>query len=91
MPEKSGDDYTESEYNASDLKYLKYAYITHSDVMLEKLSSSTTLAFYNSVTNITGITIKDWIDSCITTNTEFYKRYNIDLDKIVIGEGSTNL
>lgn len=34
---------------------------------------------------------KNWIENCIIPNEEFIKEFNIDLDKIVIGEGSIDI
>lgn len=84
----NSDDYENSDYNNSDLVYIKYLYLSEVG-LLDNLSNSSSSFYY--ATYLSNSIVKDWQDTYILKNTVFEKKNNVDLDKVVIGEGSTNL
>lgn len=84
----NSDNYTNSDYNDSDLVYVKYLYLSEVG-LLDNLSNSSSSFYY--ATYLSNSIVKDWQDTYILKNTVFEKKNNVDLDKVVIGEGSTNL
>ena len=84
----NSDNYTNSDYNNSDLVYVKYLYLSEVG-LLDNLSNSSSSFYY--ATYLSNSIVKDWQDTYILKNTVFEKKNNVDLDKVIIGEGSTNL
>lgn len=84
----NSDDYSNSDYNDSDLVYVKYLYLSEVG-LLDNLSNSSSSFYY--ATYLSNSIVKDWQDSNILKNSVFEKKNNVDLDKVIIGEGSTNL
>lgn len=82
------DEVSHDDYSNSDLVYVKYLYLSEVG-LLDNLSNSSSSFYY--ATYLSNSIVKDWQDSYILKNTVFEKKNNVDLDKIVIGEGSTNL
>lgn len=82
------DDYKNDDYNDSDLVYVKYLYLSEVG-LLDNLSNSSSSFYY--ATYLSNSIVKDWQDSYILKNSVFEKKNNVDLDKVIIGEGSTNL
>lgn len=82
---------TQAHRNSSDLPYLKYVFLSVLEgVDLETAISSTATSFYYAIP-YTEKVLQSEIDNLIIENKVFDKRNNVDLDKVVIGEGSTNL
>lgn len=84
----NSNDYKNDDYSNSDLVYIKYLYLSEVG-LLDNLSNSSSSFYY--ATYLSNSIVKDWQDSNILKNAVFEKKNNVDLDKIVIGEGSTNL
>lgn len=84
----NSDDYSNSDYNDSDLVYVKYLYLSEVG-LLDNLSNSSSSFYY--ATYLSNSIVKDWQDSYILKNSVFEKKNNVDLDKVIIGEGSINL
>lgn len=82
------DDISHDDYSDSDLVYIKYLYLSEVG-LLDNLSNLSSSFYY--ATYLSNSIVKDWQDSNILKNAVFEKKNNVDLDKIVIGEGSTNL
>ena len=82
------DEVSHDDYSNSDLVYVKYLYLSEVG-LLDNLSNSSSSFYY--ATYLSNSIVKDWQDSYILKNTVFEKKNNVDLDKVVIGEGSTNL
>lgn len=82
------DEVSHNDYSNSDLVYVKYLYLSEVG-LLNNLSNSSSSFYY--ATYLSNSIVKDWQDSYILKNTVFEKKNNVDLDKVVIGEGSTNL
>lgn len=82
------DEVSHDDYSNSDLVYVKYLYLSEVG-LLNNLSNSSSSFYY--ATYLSNSIVKDWQDSYILKNTVFEKKNNVDLDKVVIGEGSTNL
>lgn len=82
------DEVSHDDYNNSDLVYVKYLYLSEIG-LLDNLSNSSSSFYY--ATYLSNSIVKDWQDTYILKNTVFEKKNNVDLDKVVIGEGSTNL
>lgn len=84
----TSDEIKKNDYSNSDLVYVKYLYLSEVG-LLNNLSNSSSSFYY--ATYLSNSIVKDWQDSYILKNTVFEKKNNVDLDKVVIGEGSTNL
>lgn len=84
----TSDEIKVNDYNNSDLVYVKYLYLSEIG-LLDNLSNSSSSFYY--ATYLSNSIVKDWQDTYILKNTIFEKKNNVDLDKVVIGEGSTNL
>lgn len=84
----TSDEIKANDYSNSDLVYVKYLYLSEVG-LLDNLSNSSSSFYY--ATYLSNSIVKDWQDSYILKNTVFEKKNNVDLDKVVIGEGSTNL
>lgn len=84
----TSDDISKGDYSDSDLVYIKYLYLSEVG-LLDNLSNSSSSFYY--ATYLSNSVVKDWQDSNILKNAVFEKKNNVDLDKVVIGEGSTNL
>lgn len=84
----TSDEIKANDYSNSDLVYVKYLYLSEVG-LLNNLSNSSSSFYY--ATYLSNSIVKDWQDSYILKNTVFEKKNNVDLDKVVIGEGSTNL
>lgn len=82
------DEVSNNDYSNSDLVYVKYLYLSEVG-LLDNLSNLSSSFYY--ATYLSNSIVKDWQDSNILKNAVFEKKNNVDLDKIVIGEGSTNL
>lgn len=82
------DEVSHDDYSNSDLVYVKYLYLSEIG-LLDNLSNSSSSFYY--ATYLSNSIVKDWQDTYILKNTVFEKKNNVDLDKVVIGEGSTNL
>lgn len=82
------DEVSHDDYSNSDLVYVKYLYLSEVS-LLNNLSNSSSSFYY--ATYLSNSIVKDWQDTYILKNTVFEKKNNVDLDKVVIGEGSTNL
>ena len=82
------DEVSHDDYSNSDLVYVKYLYLSEVG-LLDNLSNSSS-SFYYAI-YLSNSIVKDWQDSYILKNAVFEKKNNVDLDKVVIGEGSTNL
>lgn len=82
------DEVSNNDYGNSDLVYVKYLYLSEVG-LLDNLSNLSSSFYY--ATYLSNSIVKDWQDSNILKNAVFEKKNNVDLDKIVIGEGSTNL
>ena len=84
----TSDEIKKNDYSNSDLAYVKYLYLSEVGLLdnLSNLSSSFYYAIY-----LSNSIVKDWQDSYILKNAVFEKKNNVDLDKVIIGEGSTNL
>lgn len=84
----TSDEVSKNDYSNSDLVYVKYLYLSEVG-LLNNLSNSSSSFYY--ATYLSNSIVKDWQDSYILKNAVFEKKNNVDLDKVVIGEGSTNL
>ena len=84
----TSDEVSKNDYSNSDLVYIKYLYLSEVG-LLDNLSNLSSSFYY--ATYLSNSIVKDWQDSNILKNAVFEKKNNVDLDKIVIGEGSTNL
>lgn len=84
----TSDEIKANDYSNSDLVYVKYLYLSEVG-LLDNLSNSSSSFYY--ATYLSNSIVKDWQDSYILKNAVFEKKNNVDLDKVVIGEGSTNL
>ena len=84
----TSDEIKANDYSNSDLVYVKYLYLSEVG-LLDNLSNSSSSFYY--ATYLSNSIVKDWQDTYILKNTVFEKKNNVDLDKVVIGEGSTNL
>lgn len=84
----TSDEIKKNDYSNSDLAYVKYLYLSEVG-LLDNLSNSSS-SFYYAI-YLSNSIVKDWQDSYILKNAVFEKKNNIDLDKVIIGEGSTNL
>lgn len=84
----TSDEIKANDYSNSDLVYVKYLYLSEVG-LLNNLSNSSSSFYY--ATYLSNSIVKDWQDSYILKNTVFEKKNNVDLDKVIIGEGSTNL
>lgn len=82
------DEVSHDDYSNSDLVYVKYLYLSEIG-LLDNLSNSSSSFYY--ATYLSNSIVKDWQDTYILKNAVFEKKNNVDLDKVVIGEGSTNL
>lgn len=82
------DEVSHDDYSNSDLVYVKYLYLSEVG-LLDNLSNSSSSFYY--ATYLSNSIVKDWQDSYILKNAVFEKKNNVDLDKVIIGEGSTNL
>ena len=84
----TSDEIKKNDYSNSDLAYVKYLYLSEVG-LLDNLSNSSS-SFYYAI-YLSNSIVKDWQDSYILKNAVFEKKNNVDLDKVIIGEGSTNL
>lgn len=84
----TSDEIKANDYSNSDLVYVKYLYLSEVG-LLDNLSNSSS-SFYYAI-YLSNSIVKDWQDSYILKNAVFEKKNNVDLDKVIIGEGSTNL
>lgn len=84
----TSDEIKANDYSNSDLVYVKYLYLSEVG-LLDNLSNSSS-SFYYAI-YLSNSIVKDWQDSYILKNAIFEKKNNVDLDKVIIGEGSTNL
>lgn len=84
----TSDEIKANDYSNSDLVYVKYLYLSEIG-LLDNLSNSSS-SFYYAI-YLSNSIVKDWQDSYILKNAVFEKKNNVDLDKVIIGEGSTNL
>lgn len=84
----TSDEVSKNDYSNSDLVYAKYLYLSEVG-LLDNLSNSSS-SFYYAI-YLSNSIVKDWQDSYILKNAVFEKKNNVDLDKVIIGEGSTNL
>lgn len=82
------DEVSHDDYSNSDLVYVKYLYLSEVG-LLDNLSNSSSSFYY--ATYLSNSIVKDWQDDSILKNAVFEKKNNVDLDKVIIGEGSTNL
>lgn len=82
------DEVSHDDYSNSDLVYVKYLYLSEVG-LLNNLSNSSSSFYY--ATYLSNSIVKDWQDTYILKNSVFEKKNNVDLDKVIIGEGSTNL
>ena len=78
-------------YNSSDIQYLKYI-IRSVKSNGETPSGSTLTSFYNGVSKrLSSSVTEEWIKNTIFEEQNFEKSLNSELNKIIIGRGSTNL
>lgn len=84
----TSDEIKANDYSNSDLAYIKYLYLSEVG-LLDNLSNSSSSFYY--ATYLSNSIVKDWQDNNILKNAVFEKKNNVDLDKVIIGEGSTNL
>lgn len=84
----TSDEIKANDYSNSDLVYVKYLYLSEVG-LLDNLSNSSSSFYY--ATYLSNSIVKDWQDTYILKNAVFEKKNNVDLDKVIIGEGSTNL
>ena len=82
------DEVSHDDYSNSDLVYVKYLYLSEVG-LLNNLSNSSSSFYY--ATYLSNSIVKDWQDTYILKNSVFEKKNYVDLDKVIIGEGSTNL
>ena len=82
------DEVSHDDYSNSDLVYVKYLYLSEVG-LLDNLSNLSSSFYY--ATYLSNSIVKDWQDDSILKNAVFEKKNNVDLDKVIIGEGSTNL
>lgn len=76
--------------NDTDLIYLKYQFLAQMGDLIDERNSATSSSFYYA-TYLSDSIVSDWKGSYIIENAIFEKKNNVDLDKVIIGEGSTNL
>ncbi len=78
----------QTNYKSSDIQYLKF-YLYWHIVESQQATVSTYAASYS--TQLTKSTIETWISEYLLQDKEFEKKVNVDLDKVLIGEGAVDL
>lgn len=82
---------SEVTFNNSDMKYFKAAWLARKRQYGDYSVGSFLGDKFFVYSRLTSDTVDSWIDSSIEKQQHFEKRNNVDLDKIVIGNGSVNL